>query len=154
MQGNPYTPINPSSEAIKRVSSPLPVPTVCDICRGNHVELKHHESVYGGKVFAKYPWSYVCNDCGARVGLHPDTNIPLGTLADHSLRERRTAVKEKFIAMLRDPENPFFCGRTGAYTWLAGQMGIAVGSCHFGWFGHDELDLAEQILDIYRGAEQ
>ncbi len=40
-----------------------------------------------------WPWVYICEGCGSYVGMHPFTDIPLGTLADAATREARKECK-------------------------------------------------------------
>jgi len=123
----PPTPLpHVSRRALARVKGPLPVPTVCRYCQGV-VELVGNETVYGSP-FGQWPYLYLCTGCRAYVGLHPDTDIPLGTLADKDLRLARKSAKALFLAANED------VSRSSAYQWLADQMGIDVSDCHFGWF--------------------
>lgn len=120
-----------SRRALKRVKNPLPVPTICRYCAGS-VELVSNSEIYNGRAYGDWPYAYLCSDCKAYVGLHPDTDIPLGTLADAQLRKDRNAAKGAFH---RVKEKRGF-SRSLAYQWLAGKMAIEVGECHFGWFDH------------------
>ncbi|MDH0618288.1 zinc-finger-containing protein [Pseudomonas fulva] len=73
----------------------------------------------------------------------PDTDISLGTLADSALRavlNRCRAVFHKHI-----PDTGM--GRTQAYRWLAEQMQIDVGVCHFGWFEQADCERAEALVE-------
>ncbi|WP_258257076.1 DUF3268 family zinc-finger domain-containing protein [Pseudomonas chlororaphis] len=118
------------------MKNPLPVPTECRYCAG-HVELVNNSTIYG-REFGEWPYAYRCDDCGAYVGLHPSTDIPLGTLATAQLRKDRNLSKDMFHKV---KERRGFT-RSLAYEWLAGKMGIPVGQCHFGWFDQDECALA------------
>lgn len=125
------TPWNPSRRAIARVLNPLPAPTKCCHC-GEPVEIVSNEMIYG-REYGEWPWAYLCmgDDCGAYVGMHPFTGIPLGTLADAPTREARKQAKAAFNPLWKSGR----MSRTEAYTWLAGALGIAnVGECHIGWF--------------------
>ena len=122
------TPSNPSRRATARVRDPLPVPTFCHLC-GGPVECLENKVVYG-RNFGEWPWIYPCSSCHARVGLHPFTAIPLGTLADEPTREARIAAKLTFKAW-RETRG---LSRSDAYAALAEEMGIPARECHFGWF--------------------
>lgn len=122
------TPLNPSRKATARVKNPLPAPSVCRICNGK-VRIAHHDEIYG-KAFGDWPYAYLCGDCGAYVGMHPFTAIPLGTLADKRTREARKQCKAPFEKLWREG----VMSRTEAYHWLASEMNIATDECHFGWF--------------------
>jgi hypothetical protein len=124
------TPWNPSARALARVKNPLPAPTQCPFC-SQKVVIANNAEVYG-RAYGEWPWVYRCTGqkCGAYVGMHPFTNIPLGTLADAPTRQARTQAKAIF--------NPIWesghMTRSEAYAWLAGQLGIPVAECHVGWF--------------------
>ncbi|USD59038.1 hypothetical protein J4N45_10900 [Vibrio sp. SCSIO 43140] len=122
------TPWNPSKRAIKRVKNPLPVPKTCCYC-GSSVGILHHNDIYG-REYGDWPWVYACSCCDSYVGLHPFTDIPLGTLADKTLRDTRNQCK-RFFTRLHTYHG---LSRNDAYHRLASEMGIDKESCHFGWF--------------------
>lgn len=122
------SPWHPSVKATKRVLNVLPVPTVHEAC-GHPVEIAHHTDVYGTE-YSEWPWMYRCTTCDATVGMHPFTNIPLGTLATKALRQTRTACKQPFELLWQHGRMT----RTEAYAGLAAHLGIEVEACHFGWF--------------------
>lgn len=139
----PVTPWNPSRRAIKRVKNPLPVPVGCNCCRQGPVEIVRNSVIYG-REYGEWPYAYLCRHCGAYVGMHPFTAIPLGTLANAGMREARKRAKAVF--------NPLWqhggMTRNEAYAWLAAQLGIAdVGYCHIGWF--DEA-MCERVVEACR----
>ncbi len=124
------TPWNPSRRAIARVKNPLPAPTRCPYCQA-HVSIANNSEIYG-KPYGEWPWLYLCGDrqCRAYVGMHPLTDIPLGTLADGPTRQARGNAKAVFNPIWQSGRMT----RTKAYHWLAEQLGIAnVDECHFGW---------------------
>lgn len=121
------SPWHPSIKATKRVLNPLPAPTVHEC--GTPVEIAHHQQVYG-RDYSEWPWMYRCAACDASVGMHPFTNIPLGTLADKALRDIRKACKQPFQVLWEHGRMT----RTEAYAGLAAHLGIEVEACHFGWF--------------------
>lgn len=122
------TPSNPSKTATKRVKNPLPVPTVCNVCGGN-VVIKTHKDIYG-RDYSDWPYAYGCNSCGAYVGLHPFTAIPLGTLANKETRQARNQAKAPFEVIHKHG----YLSRSDAYQMLADKLGIEKEECHFGWF--------------------
>lgn len=137
----PVTPQNPSRRATARVRNPLPAPTVCPHCDGP-VMLVQNAVIYG-KPYGEWPWSYLCqgSNCGAYVGLHPFTNIPLGTLATGEVRDARRRAKAAF--------NPLWLSgsmtRRDAYSWLAAALGLpSVDECHLGWFDGTQC---ERVLE-------
>lgn len=129
------TPWNPSRRATARVKDGLPAPSVCHYC-GSDVHIVHHIEIYG-RVFGNWPWAYQCDNCRAYVGMHPFTNIPLGTLADDQLRKARIEAKAPFNLLWSKKMT-----RTEAYEALAKHMGKDAGTCHFGMFTLDECHVA------------
>jgi len=130
------TPWNPSRKAVARVKDPLPAPTVCPHC-GGKVECVKNSEIYNGMEYGDWPWVFLCRNehCGAYVGLHPFTGIPLGTLATFEIREARKVAKSHFNKLhwpshTRAP----FKDRSEAYAWLGKAMGISAAECHFAMF--------------------
>ncbi len=121
------SPWHPSAKATNRVLNVLPAPTVHEC--GAAIEIAHHTQVYG-REYSDWPWMYLCRQCDAMVGMHPFTNIPLGTLADSVLRKTRQACKQPFELLWTAKRMT----RDEAYASLATHLGIAVETCHFGWF--------------------
>lgn len=122
------TPWHPSVSAMRRVKHPIPAPTCCNYCKAE-VELSENKAVYG-KNYGDWPYVYHCVNCRAYVGLHPFTNIPLGTLADSATRKARNSAKASFNKI----HEKGFMRRTDAYTALATAMGLPQEQCHFGLF--------------------
>jgi hypothetical protein len=132
-----------SRKALKRVKSPLPVPETCRYCGPNtQVFYGHHEEVYGyGRSYGDWPYVLLCDNCESYVGLHPFTDIPLGILADAPLRKARKENKSLFHVVMQGAG----MSRREAYTWLAGEMGIPMEQCHWGWFEADDCEKAGAI---------
>jgi len=135
------TPLTPSRRATARVLNPLPVPEVCQHCNAA-VKLVNNSEIYGGREFGEWPWAYRCTGCGAYVGLHPFTAIPLGTLANSEMRNARKTLKEAFNPLWQHGSMT----RSEAYAWLAQQMGISEGECHIGWFDVKQCTKALAIV--------
>ncbi len=142
--GEEKSPWNPSVKAIARVKNVIPAPIKCHICGGNSIAIVHHEKIYG-RAYSEWPWCYRCDNCGAYVGMHPFTNIPLGTLADVETREARKRCKPAFENLWRG--NNAKMTRSQAYQWLADKLSIPVNECHFGWFSKDMCELAKQVCE-------
>lgn len=138
-------PFQVTPAAVRGVKNPLPAPTECRYC-GADVKLVCNRRIYG-KPFGKWPWVYSCTECDAYVGLHPNTHIPLGTLANSSLRAHRSAFKDVFNR-LWVPALDGRWSRTKAYTWLAGVMKIPVKECHGGWFDEAQCISATQYCRV------
>ncbi|MFG0647737.1 zinc-finger-containing protein [Leclercia adecarboxylata] len=130
------TPSNPSRKATARVKNPLPAPTQCHHC-SDRVRIGTHEEVYG-RDYSDWPYVYLCEGCGAYVGLHPFTAIPLRTLADKRTRDARKSCKLPFERIWRSGS----MSRSEAYKWLADKMGIPTDECHFGWFSDEQCQVA------------
>lgn len=120
-------PADPESE--ERVLDKLPVPKECHYCGGD-VRLVNNKEIYGGQSYGVWPLAYLCGKCKAYVGVHRNTHIPMGYLADGPTREARIQAKNAF--------NPMWINhgmrRTEAYKWLADKMGILKEQCHIGMF--------------------
>lgn len=137
-----------STHRVRMVKNVLPVPTTCPHCGGS-VGLYNNKKVYRGREFGDWPYVYLCeNDaCAAYVGLHPQTDIPLGTLATDDIRQARMLAKSSFNN-LHEHGGPMT--RSGAYAWLAVQMGIEdVNHCHIGWFDEAQCDKVVEICDKF-----
>ncbi|HHK1125480.1 TPA: zinc-finger-containing protein [Pseudomonas aeruginosa] len=136
-----------SRGALKRIKHPQPIPTNCPFC-GSDVELVNNSEIYG-REYGDWPYAYKCedwdDDCGAYVGLHPETDLPLGTLADKPLRDSRNRCKKPFERIWRDG----LMSRADAYAWLAKQLGLSAAECHFGLFDVDRCERAKRICDQY-----
>jgi hypothetical protein len=152
---NTKTPYNPSKSAIKRVKNALPIPTDCNCCHDfetgefttDCVEIIENKEIYG-KNYGEWPWAYRCTNCEAYVGMHPFTNIPLGTLADAPTRQARKKCKEPFEALHKKGKMT----RSEAYKALAEKLEIKTEDCHFGWFDVDMCNKAASAArEIYLG---
>lgn len=131
-----------SRKALKRVKDPLPVPTLCRYCKAP-VKIARHAEIYGGREYGDWPFVYLCtnSDCGAYVGIHDGTDIPVGTLADRPLRVARKYSKGQFYKLMRQQD----WSRDKAYEWLAKHMGLPVEETHFGWFDLDQCGKAGDL---------
>lgn len=84
-----------------------------------------------------------CGKCDAHVGTHRGTSIPLGTLANKSLRKLRMQTHIEFDKLWEQIDSPMT--RTQAYQWLAMELDIGNIVCHIAMF--DE-DMCRKTLDI------
>lgn len=107
----------------------LPPIHTCRFCQ-EAVQYLENAAIYG-KNYGKWPWAYICTGCKAFVGTHPNSNIPLGTLADKATREARKSAHSAFDHIWRDGHMP---SRGHAYEWLADKLGIPRAECHMAWF--------------------
>lgn len=132
-----------SKTAERRVKDRLAIPEQCPHCGGT-VQLVDNCMVYG-QSYGDWPWIYLCQSgaCRAYVGTHPETNLPLGTLATAPIRAARKAAKERFNALWKEGG----LTRTEAYGWLASKLDIPQAACHFGWFDEPQCKAALAVLD-------
>jgi len=139
------TPWNPSRRATARVTNPLPAPVTCPHC-GAAVKIVCNSEIYNGQQYGEWPWAYKCDGslCDAYVGMHPFTNIPLGTLATRPIREARKRAKAAFNPLWKSGD----MSRNEAYAWLAEQLGIAnTDECHIGWF---DVSMCIRVVKVVR----
>lgn len=133
-----------SRKALNRVTDYVEPPEQCPNC-GNPVELVNNSEIYG-REYGDWPYAYRCVDhkgCDSYVGLHPHTDLPLGTLADSFERQVRKDNKAHFLALQK--QNRW--NRKQAYAWLATRMGIPLSQCHWGFFGVEQASLAGAICE-------
>lgn len=128
-----------SRSALARVKDWMPPPTECPYC-GGPVELVNNSAIYG-KQYGRWPYAYRCEPCDAYVGLHPATDLPLGTLANAELREARKQAKATFHTLIIKRR----WERGEAYAWLSGRMGIPKAECHFGMFDLQRCRLSTDV---------
>lgn len=129
-----------SRRALARVDDPIATPSECPFC-GGAVAYVDHAEIYNGRRFGDWPYMLACLSCDAYVGLHPHTDIPLGTLADQDLRDARKAGKEAFYELMRERG----WSRSEAYQWLGQQLRLNVNRCHWGWFDERQCERAENL---------
>lgn len=101
---------------------------VCKICE-DKAELVTGKVIYPNlpSLHRKNYWR--CKRCDSWVGCHNGTTIPLGSLANKSLRTIRTKAHRVFDQLWHDP-SPM--SRTQAYKWLANELKISESKCHIG----------------------
>lgn len=89
----------------------------CPYCHKSDIRLMSHLEFYG-KEFKKNGKLYVCQNCQARVGCHPNTEIPLGQLSDEELRGLRIKIHDIIDKYWNDKT-----GRDIVYKKLIGRYG-------------------------------
>lgn len=125
-------------EVVKRIGKErLETPTTCRFCKGS-VKLISNAEIYGREY--GWPLTYRCECCGARVGTHPGTDIPLGTLADETTQRARKAAHAAFDVLWKGKTA---WHRSQAYKALAKELGIQ--SAHISWF---DADLCNRVVRI------
>jgi DNA-directed RNA polymerase subunit RPC12/RpoP len=138
---NKYTPYNVCSRSTASVLNTVPKISKCTYC-GSKVVISKKTKEFSNNG-GKYPWIYHCTKCDARVGIHPNTNIPLGTLANAELRWKRRKAKTQFKQYMSQHN----LNRSDGYTLLAATLGISRSVCHFGWF---DIRTCNKILIAFR----
>ena len=107
------------------------------------------EKVYGGSIYPHrtdlfHKVFYRCRPCAAHVGCHPDTDKPLGRLANAELRREKNLAHAVFDPLWRGKGRG---ARTGAYKWLAKQLGIPREECHIGMF---DVEQCRRVVEVCR----
>ena len=77
---------------------------------------------------------YVCKKyplCDSYVRVHPGTNIPMGTLANGTLRRLRREAHKKFDQL----HELGLMTKADAYQWLADLIAAPLSEAHIGLFG-------------------
>jgi len=120
--------------------SAFPIPKYCIHCTvSNEIEYIDSSYIYG----KSYGMIYICKGCESYVGVHDNTNIPLGILANKELRELKKSAHELFDKLWKNKENKYVA-RFDAYQWLAKELDLK--ELHFAWLNKYDLKLAIQIL--------
>lgn len=126
--------------AVARVRDSLPVPTTCRFCHGP-VNLINNAQVYGGREYG-WPFTYSCCKCHARVGCHPGTDIPLGTLADRETMKARRAAHAAFDPLWQNVGKGM---RKKAYEALSKAMGKP--AAHISWMDAAECQTVVALVN-------
>ncbi len=97
----------------------------------------HKHTIPGEEVYvcARFP------ACDAYVSAHRDSHLPMGTLADKSLRIKR---RQAHIALSQLWERGLMT-RKEAYRWLQVQLGLPESEAHIGRFSAYRC---EQVIDL------
>lgn len=117
---------------------------ICNICGSTNVNLVSNSYIYG-KEYGKYPYVYLCSNCKAYVGVHPN-NKPLGILADDEMRTLRKQCHDLFDKKWNTKKE-----RTEQYNVLGSKLGLEKGKCHFSWMNKNELRNA--IKELNNGSD-
>lgn len=111
----------------------------CDYC-GTSADFVDSSVVYG----KSYGMMYLCPKCGAYVGVHSGTDVPMGRLANKELRRWKQAAHDAFDPLWK--YGRFRHRRGAAYRWLAARMGLPVEKTHIGLFDVPECIKAISII--------
>ncbi|PWY49234.1 hypothetical protein DK459_11975 [Achromobacter sp. RW408] len=138
-----------SRRALARVRDRIEPPKACHCC-GGQVRLISNAEIYG-REYGPWPFAYLCSQCGAYVGLHPDTDLPLGIMATKATIQARKVAKADFLALVGER----YAGKqSAAYAWLARALAISPSICHFGMFNEQQAGRAGEVCRLAREARQ
>lgn len=119
---------------------------ICPFCN-NSVSLVDSAEVYS----RSYGLLYLCDSypkCDARVGCHPGTVTPLGTLANKELRRWRSRAHNRFDSLWKSG----FLSRKAAYRWLSEELGLPPSQTHIGMFNKQQcqnvIAAVEELVDM------
>lgn len=123
----------------------------CPYCQ-SEAELRDKSAVYGGGRYFGLMW--VCKrypKCDAYVGCHPNTDKPLGRLADAALRKAKERAHDAFDPLwkAKAAAEKISKGkaRGAGYRWLAQALGIDPKDCHIGMF---DVALCNRVVQACR----
>lgn len=126
-------------------------PIRCPYCGGTAV-LRDASYVYGGESGHKH--LYVCQhypECNAYVGVHEGTLIPLGTLADSELRNKRIRAHQTFDRIWKNG----ILTKKNAYRWMQDIFCLTEQQAHIGCFSGYMCDrLIEESRKVLQNHEQ
>lgn len=100
--------------------------TYCNI----DVKLVTGKTIYPHLRFLRSRKFYQCPKCKAYVGTHSNSNKPLGTVANASLRKNRSKVHKLFDPIWKSRKMT----RSDAYKWFARELRINKHKCHIALF--------------------
>lgn len=118
---------------------------ICPYCDTPATLVEHGDQLYPYRRDFGMLWACTC---GAYVGCHPGSILPLGRLADRELREAKKAAHAVFDPIWKkEIENgaKHRAARTFGYAWLAKELGISPDQCHIGWF---DVEQCQRVIDI------
>lgn len=118
-----------------RVQHRLPRPTICDCCGGSNVALQKRE-LLRLRTYGRWDLIWYCGDCGALVGCHEGTDIPMGRMADADTRRGRYEAHNTFDRLWRGRSASM--SRAQAYAWMASTLGIPIERAHISMLTADE----------------
>lgn len=117
----------------------------CPYCKGWSVPATgkdiypHRSDLFAKKFF----W---CVDCDAFVGTHARTGLPLGTLANSTLRRLRSLAHSTFDTLWKEHG----IDRTVAYAMLAKGMDVPFDECHIAMFDNAQC---RRVVDLVNSKE-
>lgn len=108
------------------------------------------KEVYPGRPDLHDKPMFKCS-CGAYVGCHPGTEIPLGYPAGRETRRAREAAHEAFDRLWKRKaqRDKMAAGKARGlgYKWLGEMLGIAPADCHI---SHMNADTCRRVVELCR----
>ena len=102
--------------------------------------------VKGLEIYGDTPWAdlefMLCHPCWAYTGVHRESGIALGSVANSTLRDKRKAAHRVFDRLYREAH----LTRSQAYSWLAKQLNLDRKLTHIGMFGEETCDLVIELV--------
>lgn len=118
-----------------RVKHRITRPVHCDCCSSQNVALQKRE-LLNLRTYGRWDLIWYCGDCGALVGCHEGTDIPMGRMADATTRKARFETHEVFDRLWRGRGAQL--SRAEAYIWMADALGIELEDAHISMFSQDQ----------------
>lgn len=121
------------------------LPRNCPFCHSK-VSIVDSAKIYG----RSYGFIYLCSaypNCDARVGCHPGTIKPLGTLADKELRRWRSLAHRQFDPLWK---LGVFKTRNAAYIWLSKAMKLPLPRTHIAMFNIQQCQRAIACVEAFK----
>lgn len=117
----------------------------CPYC-GSAVVRRPATMVYGEATINKSTHLYVCSrwpGCDAYVYAHKNSGLPMGTLANGSLRHKRILAHRA----LSDLQKHYGMNRSMSYLWLQVNFDLTPGQAHIGKFSEE---MCERVISKCR----
>ena len=124
-------------------------PEICRYC-GSRIRLVPAKQVLGAsakRLDMENEYLYQCQNCNARVGCHKGTVIPLGNVANETLRLKRIETHRVFDQFWKSRH----MSRNNAYKWLSQQLRIPMSETHIAGF---EMDQCQKVIELCGVEEQ
>ena len=127
---------------------------ICSECGGTDVRCVSGDQIYPHRpdLYAKWYWRCAC---GAYVGCHRTTKVPLGTPAGPATRRAREEAHAAFDTLWQRKVMRGVLradARNAAYAWLAEQMGLDPSATHIGSFTKTQCERVVELCRPYLGS--
>lgn len=124
----------------------------CPYCHAP-AQLRPASSIYGIHTKDCAAKLYVCSRypaCDAYVQAHKATGLPMGTLADKSLRQKRMQAHRTFNQLWEKG----FMRKQDAYAWLCVRLGIPEADAHIANFSEYRCDQVISLCKEFLNAQR